>query len=94
MPPTRHDLQGRFQVIGDSLRTRQRDIGIISTGPATADMPFPLADAGPVERVGKKRMIDRIIVGQAKRADEACRQKEAGNRFNGPLNQSQRKCGP
>jgi hypothetical protein len=57
MPPIRHYLQVSFQVIGHTLRTRQWDIGIISTCPATVYMPLPFSDAGPVERVGKERMI-------------------------------------
>ena len=94
MSPIRYDFQGRFQVIGYTLRTRQWDVGIISTCPAMADMPLPLSNAGPVERVGKERVIDRIIVGKAKRADEARCQKEASDRFHGPLNQPRANAAP
>jgi hypothetical protein len=37
-------------------------------------------------------MIDRVIVGKTKRADEACCQEKAGNRLNSPLNQAEREC--
>ncbi len=44
----------------------------------------------PVERRDEERMIDRVVVGKTKRADEACYQKKAGNRLNNPLNQAER----
>lgn len=89
-PPARYDVEWRFQAGCDVLRARHWNVAIILTCPATAYTPLSLANGRPVERCDEKRMIDRVIVGKTKRADEACRQKEPGNRLDSPLDQAER----
>lgn len=49
-----HRLKRSFQAVGYLLRTRQWNVGIVITCPATAHASFSLANTGPIERFGKE----------------------------------------
>ena len=76
-----YDVERRIQASRDVLRAGQRNIGVILARPAPADTPLPLANGRPIERRGKERLIDRIVVRETKRTDEACGQEKTGDRL-------------
>lgn len=58
------NLNWHSQAEGYLLRPREWNIRIVVTRPASARFAFPIADAGPIERFSKERMIDSVVVGK------------------------------